>query len=212
VDEEQLMPYDWSKAEGERMVLAAGRRGLDAVIVNPTAIIGPYDFNLSEMGRFFLSLYHRRVPALIAGGFDFVDVRDVVEGAIAAEEKGGRGERYLFSGQWLSVRDLSLLVEECTGRSVPRFTAPMWLARLGVPFASLYSRIAGVKPLFTSGSLYTLRNHHYISHEKARRELGYNPRPVREAVRDAFDWYENHSDYLKMYTTEEQDAVKDYPD
>jgi dihydroflavonol-4-reductase len=216
VTEEQLMPYDWSKAEGERTVLRAVQRGLDAVVVNPTAIVGPFDFKLSEIGRFFLSLYHNRIPALVAGGFDWVDVRDVVDGAIAAQERGRTGERYVLSGEWVTVKELSRMVEECTGHRTPRFVAPMWLARLGVPFVSLQSAFTGEKPLFTRGSLHTLRHHRYISHEKASRELGYSPRPLREAVEDAFSWYEDHSNFLNEYPLEvyparEYNTVEDEP-
>ena len=216
VTEEQLMPYDWSKAEGERTVLEAVQRGLDAVVVNPTAIVGPFDFKLSEIGRFFLSLYHSRIPALVAGGFDWVDVRDVVAGAIAAREKGRTGERYLLSGEWVTVKELSRMVEECTGCRTPRFVAPMWLARLGVPFMSLQSALSGEEPLFTRGSLHTLRHHRYISRKKAGQELAYAPRPLREAVGDAFSWYEKHSTFLKEYPLEvyparEYDTVEDEP-
>ncbi len=215
VTEEQLMPYDWSKAEGERTVLEAVRRGLDAVVVSPTAIVGPFDFKLSEIGRFFLSLYHGRIPALVAGGFDWVDVRDVVDGAIAAQERGRTGERYLLSGEWVTVKELSRMVQECTGRRTPRFVAPMWLARLGVPFMSLQSALTGEKPLFTRGSLHTLGHHRYTSHEKATRELGYTPRPLRDAVGDAFSWYGNHSNFLEeyplAYPAQEYGAVNDEP-
>src|SRR5437868_245817 len=74
-----LMTYDRSKAEGEREVIAGIERGLDAVRVNPTAILGPYDFRPSPMGEVLLDLYHRRLPALVEGGFDWVDVRDIVD-------------------------------------------------------------------------------------------------------------------------------------
>ena len=67
------------------------RRGLDVVIVNPTAIVGPYDFRPSRMGEVMLDLYHRRMAGLVAGGFDWVDVRDVAASVIAAADRGGAG-------------------------------------------------------------------------------------------------------------------------
>jgi dihydroflavonol-4-reductase len=186
------MAYDWTKAEAEREVQSAVSRGLDAVIVNPTAILGPCDFKLSSLGTFLLALHDGTLRALVRGGFNWVDVRDVVEGALAAEQLGRPGERYLLSGTWCTVKELAKLAEEVTGKKAPAFTAPMWLARAGVPFAVAIARLRGVSPLFTGGSLYALRNHRHISHAKASAELGYAPRPLRETVRDTFSWFGSH--------------------
>jgi dihydroflavonol-4-reductase len=90
--------YDRSKAVGEEQVRQAIARGLDAVILNPTGVLGREDFRPSRMGRFFLLLFRRRLPALVEGGFDWVDVRDVVAAALAAAERGRAGESYLLSG------------------------------------------------------------------------------------------------------------------
>ena len=190
----RLPPYDRSKAAAERAVLDAVARGLDAVIVNPTAILGPYDFGPSPMGRVLLDLYHRRLPALVDGGFDWVDVRDVVAGALAAAEHGRTGERYLLSGARKSVRELAALVEELTGVRAPRFVSPMWLARVGAPFATAAARVAGRDPLFTSHSLHALRNHLDVRHDKAARELGYTSRPLRQTLADVFEWFGEHGD------------------
>jgi dihydroflavonol-4-reductase len=186
------MAYDWTKAEAEREVQGAASRGLNAVIVNPTAIIGPYDFKLSSMGSFLLALHKGTLRALVRGGFNWVDVRDVVEGALAAEKRGRAGERYLLAGTWCTVKELGRLAQEVTGKKPPVFVAPMWLARAGVPFAAAVARLRGASPLFTRGSLYALRNHRHISYDKAAAELGYAPRPLRETVRDTFSWFEAH--------------------
>src|SRR5205814_3329159 len=94
-DHPRLPAYDRSKAAGEREVLAGVARGLDAVIVNPMGVLGPHDYRPSRMGEILLDMYHRRLPMIVRGGFNWVDVRDVVAGALAAEERGRRGERYL---------------------------------------------------------------------------------------------------------------------
>ena len=182
-------PYDRSKAAGEREVLAGLERGLDAVIINPTAILGPHDFGPSAMGRVLLDLYHRRLPALVDGGFDWVDVRDVVAGAITAAATARPGERYLLGGEHRSVAQLAALVSEVTGVRAPRLVSPMWLARVGAPFATAVARVAGKQPLYTSHSLHALRNHQRVSHDKATRELGYTTRPLRDTVVAAYDWF-----------------------
>ena len=106
--------YDRSKAEAERLVAAAVARGLDAVIVNPSSVIGPYDFMPSAMGEALIDLVHGRFPALVGGaGFDWVDVRDVVASALVAECRGREGQHYLLSGHWLSFVELARLWGGC---------------------------------------------------------------------------------------------------
>ncbi|HUV08201.1 MAG TPA: NAD-dependent epimerase/dehydratase family protein [Spirochaetia bacterium] len=183
------LAYDRTKAESESLLLRAVKTGLDAVILNPTAIIGPYDYKPSYMGRFLLALYAGRIPTLVDGGFNWVDVGDVVRGAISAETLGRSGERYILPGQWLSIRDLARIAERVSGRKMPKTVCPMGLARIGAPFVAALSRVIGGEPLYTSGSLYTLRHHRYVSHEKAARVLGYQPRPIEETLRDTFEWF-----------------------
>ena len=180
--DEHTMAYDQTKASGELEVQRAVERGLAAVVVNPTAVLGPHDFKPSPVGQVLLDLYHRRMPALVEGGFNWVDVRDVVAGALAAEERGQVGQRYLLSGTWAPVRDLAQLVERHTGVRAPRLVAPMWLARVGAPFVEGFNRVTGGRPLYTSSSLRALRCHRLVSSDRARRDLGYSARPLGETV------------------------------
>lgn len=181
--------YDRSKALGQLQILEAVRDGLDAVIVNPTAVLGPHDYKPSRMGAVQLMLYRRKMPALVAGGFDWVDVRDVVAGAIAAEKKGRTGESYLLSGHYATFAQLAHLVQEVTGIKVPSIVVPMWLAYIGAPFVQTFSRLSGSMPLYTIEALHALRCYREVSHEKASRELDYNPRPLRDTVADTWAWW-----------------------
>jgi dihydroflavonol-4-reductase len=185
----KVLTYDRSKANGEREIRAGIEQGLDAVIVNPTAVLGPYDFRPSRMGRVLLDLYQQRLPALVEGGFDWVDVRDVVSGAIAAAERAERGEKFLLSGTHRSVAELAQMVEALTGTRAPRFVSPMWLARVGAPFSLAVSKALGRAPRFTPQSLHALRNHQRVSNQKARTKLGYTPRPLTETLADTFAWF-----------------------
>jgi dihydroflavonol-4-reductase len=184
-----LMPYDRSKAGGEREIQAGLACGLDVVTVNPTAVLGPHDYRPSRMGTILCDLYRRSLPALVEGGFDWVDVRDVVDGAKAAAARGRRGEKYLLSGHWASVAGLAALAAEVTGRKPPRLVSPMWLARVGAPFVTTWARMAGRVPLFTSASLHSLRIHQQVSHDKAAREFGYRPRPLKETLEAVYQWF-----------------------
>ena len=182
-------PYDWTKVLAEKLVLEAVSEGLDAVIVNPTAVIGPHDYKLSYMGKFLLSLYQRSLKALVKGGFNWVDARDVAAGARSAELKGKSGERYILGGTWLSLKELAVMVEEITGRRTAQCAFPMWLARAGVPFSVILSRISRKKTLYSGQSLKALRYHQNISLKKALLQLDYQPRPIHETLKDTFEWF-----------------------
>lgn len=181
--------YDRTKAAGEREVLAAAGEGLAVVVVIPTAVVGPWDFKPSAMGQVILDLCRGRRRVLVRGGFNWVDVRDVADGAIAAAERGRSGERYLLGGTWLELSELAAWVAAASGIPGAGWAAPMWLARLGAPVAEAWSRWCGRRPLFTRESLRALRNHRFVSHEKARGELGYQPRPLAVTLRDTVAWF-----------------------
>ena len=181
--------YDRSKARGEVELRRVIDEGLDAVVVNPTGILGPMDFRPSRMGRVFLKLQSRSMPALIDGGFDWVDVRDVVAGILAAGEKGRTGENYILSGAWQSVRDVGKMAESVTGVPAPRVVVPMGLARTAAPFATLFGHVTGGEPLFTTESLAALRANRAIDSSKAKRELGHSPRPTLETIRSVYEWF-----------------------
>ncbi len=192
VASQRCPPYDRSKAAGETVVRRAIDQGLDAVIIYPTAIIGPYDYEPSYLGEALLFLTWHKLPALVTGGFDWVDVRDVVAGAMVAEANASPGARYLLSGHWVSIRDIADGVAQITGVPVPRFVYPLWLARVGTPVIKGISRFSGKRPLYTDVSLRALKSNRSISHEKATYELGYNPRPFRETLADTLRWFEEN--------------------
>ena len=183
--------YDRTKAEGERQILKGVKMGLDAVIVNPTGVIGPWDFKPSLMGQMFLDLYHRKLIGLVKGGFNWVDARDVALGAMAAEEKGKSGHKYFLSGHWKTLYELASMAQKVTGINPPSFCVPIWLARVCVPFAMMVCNITGRRHLFTSDSLAALRSNRHISYEKANKELGYMPRSIEDTIKAIYDWFKN---------------------
>jgi dihydroflavonol-4-reductase len=181
--------YDRSKAEGEAEVRAGIARGLDAVIVNPTAVIGPHDYFPHLAGRALIDMYLGKLPMSVAGGFNWVDARDVAMGALAAEARGRAGERYLLSGHWASIPGIAAMMEEATGRQGPRLVAPLWLARLGVPYIAALAALTRSQPLYTAPALRALSEHRECSNAKARRELGFAPRPLKRTIADTFRFY-----------------------
>jgi dihydroflavonol-4-reductase len=192
VDSRRCPPYDRSKAAADVEVRRGIERGLDAVTVYPTAIIGPHDYQPSYFGEALQLIASGKLPALVTGGFDWVDVRDVVAGALAAGDRAPRGARYLLSGHWVSMCDIAAGVGEITGIPANKFVCPLWLARAGAPLIEGISRFSGKRPLYTGASLRALKSNRHISHEKATRELGYRPRPFRETLADTLRWFQEN--------------------
>jgi len=192
VDSLKCPPYDRSKAAGERIIRQAIDRGLNAIIINPTGIIGPYDYYPSHFGEALIQFATGRIPVLIEGGFDWVDARDVTDAAIRAEEQSPAGSNYLLSGHWLSVKETAELVAQIMGTKAPRFVCPMAPAKLFAPIVTAVSHVTGTRPLFTTASLNALASNRNISHAKATRELGYHPRPIRETIADALQWFKEN--------------------
>jgi len=181
--------YDRTKAEGTLAVLAEVEKGLDAVIVCPTGVIGPYDFRESELGHLVRSWMKKRPHLFVDGFFDWVDVRDIARGMMLAADNGKKGEAYILGGERVHIGDLFKMVRESSGVRTPGVCVPMFLARSAAPVTALYSKLFRTKPTFTSYSLETIMSNSLISHEKASRELGYNPRPLTETVRDTVAWW-----------------------
>lgn len=187
-EDPQLPVYDRSKAAGERELHRVIASGLDAVICNPTAIIGPGDFTASRMNSVLIAMFRRRLPALIEGGFDWVDVRDVARSAMEAERVGVTGENYILAGHHLSVTELAGVVHEVTGIRVPSITLPMWFASLWSPIANIVGRRSNSPLWYTTESLNALRSDPHVTSNKARRELDHEPRTIHDTVSDLYEW------------------------
>jgi dihydroflavonol-4-reductase len=185
-------PYDHSKAEGEKIVRAAIEQGLDAVIINPGGMLGPYDFKPSHFGSTLLSIAKGKFPALVDAGLSWVDNRDVAEGMITACERAKAGAKYILSGHWVTLKYVAEQVARINGVNPPRMVLPMWLAKVAAPSAMLFDRVRGRRLLFTPISLKELESNPLLSHEKASRELGYQPRPLEQALADTMGWFRSH--------------------
>jgi len=186
--------YKRSKYLAEQAVRELiGREGLPAVIVNPSAPIGPGDVRPTPTGRIVLDGAKGRIPAYVDTGLNVVHVDDVAAGHLLAHERGVVGERYVLGGENLSLGEILELIASHAGRRPPRLRLP---ARLLVPMAYLSELAArvgrGGEPLLTVDGLRMARKRMHYSSAKAERELGYRSRPAADAVRDALDWYRRH--------------------
>lgn len=181
--------YERSKSAGEQLVLDAVAKGLDAVIVTPTAAIGPWDWKPSRAGGALIELARGKMPALLDAGFDWVDARDVARGAIDAEAKGTAGRRYLLSGQWRSLAEVAALVHQAGGRPPPRIVLPLALGAVVAPLGLAGARLFGAQPVFTPDSIRMLKGVRKIDPRRSKAELGWAPRPLEATVRETMDWF-----------------------
>ena len=182
-------PYALSKAHAELALRDAIAEGMDAIILNPTAIIGPFDFKPSFLGQALLSFARGRIPMLIEGGFDWVDVRDVSGAAVTAAERAPRGGRYIIGGRYASMVELAQIVCSEVGVTPPRLVCPFAVASAFAPVSMAFCSLTRRPPLYTTYSLRVLKGNKHVSHNKAASDLGYRPRDLRETVRDALAWF-----------------------
>lgn len=189
--------YDQSKAEATLAVLEAAKMGFPAVVVCPTGVIGPFDYKGSEMGILIHEWMLHKVNFLIEGNYDFVDVRDVVQGMIQAREKGKIGQIYILSGELIRVADLWRLVKELIDVKTKHFiNIPTRFAAFIAKFTQFYYRLSKSKPRFTTYSIETLHTNAVISNHKARSILGYKPRALSESIRDTVSWWKGQIPHI----------------
>lgn len=188
---ERMMPYEASKTFVELECLSAANRGVDVVIATSCAILGPHDYKPSRMGRALCDFANGKLHAYVEGGFEFVSVDDLVEGHILTMNKGRRGEKYVFSTEFLSLPEMMQLWERITGRPGPRLRVPITL--MGAVAEVVSPILSYVAPSFpqrlTPGAVRLLALNRHADLTKAKTELGYQPTSVERACRDAYEFF-----------------------
>jgi len=183
-------PYEISKALVESECLRAAVEGLDVVVAVSTAILGPYDFKPSRLGRVLIDFARGNLRAYIPGGFEFVAARDIVAGHRLAMERGRSGQKYIFSSEFLSVDDLMGVYESVTGRPRPRVRlSPRVMAGFAEALDIAARLFPRREPRFTPAAVRHLRSCRRADCRKARTELGFAPTAVAQAVREAYAWF-----------------------
>ena len=184
--------YAKTKAEATQLVLDAASEGLDAVVVHPSGILGPYDRSGNHLVQMVSEYIRGRLPACVNGGYDFVDVRDVAKGCLLAAEKGRPGQCYILSNRHYELRDVLSMVRSVSGgRRLP--VLPMWMAKGAAPLLQWAAKKKKARPLFTSYSLYTLKSNARFSHDKATAELDYRPRDLMQTLHDTVLWLQRQA-------------------
>jgi dihydroflavonol-4-reductase len=183
--------YDHSKAEAEHIMLQSGlSRQIETVVLRLSSVVGPYDFKPSELGKALLDFYHRKIPVLPEGGYNFIDVRDTCRSIINAIEGSGDKEVYLLSGRYFSMQAFAETIKDVTGISTPKRKVSYKVLKAALPFVQWYSRLLKAAPLFTIESIDALKNGHpNMDNSKATVALKHHYRSLADSIRDFYDWY-----------------------
>lgn len=166
---------------------------LPIVIVNPSAPIGPRDIKPTPTGKLIVDSAAGRMPAYVDTGLNVAHVDDVAQGHLLALEKGVAGERYILGGENMTLRDILGVVCSHVGRRPPRVKLPHDLLLPLAYGAEAVARVLGKEPPFTVDGIRMAKKRMFFTCEKAKKALGYSPRPAALAIRDAVDWFRAHS-------------------
>ncbi|PKO23666.1 MAG: nucleoside-diphosphate sugar epimerase [Chloroflexi bacterium HGW-Chloroflexi-1] len=183
--------YADSKHRAEAEVYRAIDRGLDAVIVNPAAVIGAGDHHLISSSA-VIAFARRTAPAVPAGGMCVADVAAVAQGHLAAAERGRVGERYILGGENLTHRQLAEIIVGLAGRPIPRFTIPRWVLGPAAVAVDAFNRVSHRPPVVSGEQIRLSGIDFFFDSSKAVRELGYPLLPAAAAIEQAFVWYREH--------------------
>jgi dihydroflavonol-4-reductase len=181
-------PYVLSKQAGERAIIAEIERGLDAVLVYPGFMLGPWDWKPSS-GRMLLEVARRFTPFAPVGGFSVCDARDVSAGVLAAMEKGQTGRKYVLAGHNMSYLDAWNRFANVSGGSRPWCRAGPLMRVIAGQCGDLVARFKQWEPDVNSAAIQMSNRFHCFSSQRARDELGYQVRPADESIQDAWQWF-----------------------
>ncbi len=190
-----LCPYVVTKTGAEQIIMDQVAQGLQAVIVNPGFMFGPWDWKPSS-GRMLLTVATRWTPVTPTGGCSVCDVRDVAAGILAAAEHGQIGRRYILAGFNLSYFRLWKLIAQITNGRLPWFPAGPLMRLAGARWGDLQGKLTGREPDVNSASVKMSNLFHYYSSARAQAELGYQNRALEDSIRDAWDWFRQNG-YVK---------------
>lgn len=188
--EQMAGDYKRSKFMGEQVALEFAHAGLPVVIVNPTAPMGDHDFKPTPTGQIVVDFLRGAMPAFIDTGLNVVDVRDVALGHLLACERGRVGERYILGSENLTLRQILHDLAEISGKRAPKVELPYFVAWAAGAAGTVLAEITGKPPRVPLEAVRMAKQKVWVSHEKATRELGFAPRPAREALVQAVKWFE----------------------
>jgi dihydroflavonol-4-reductase len=181
--------YKRSKYLAEGVALEYARDGLPVVIVNPTAPIGDHDVKPTPTGKIVVDFLNGDMPAFIDTGLNVVDVRDTAEGHWLACERGKVGERYILGSENLTLAQILQTLAKITDRKAPTIKLPYAMAYCAGACSTAWASVTGTPPRVPLNGVRMARKKMWVTHEKAQRDLGFNPGPAEAALARAVEWF-----------------------
>ncbi|MFQ5769329.1 MAG: SDR family oxidoreductase [bacterium] len=186
------LPYIDTKRQGEEIILEYSQKGLPVVVVNPGYVFGPWD-KRPGLNQFLTLAAQGKLWFYIGGGVSVVDVEDVVQGHLLAMEKGRIGERYILSNQNVTYKEFMSMANEFLGKRPPRVKIPYLLLLFTGYVMEGFGKLFGFNPQLSARAARFTNITHYVSSQRARRELGYTTTPLAESFKKTFDWLKEYN-------------------
>lgn len=186
-------PYKTSKYVADKLVTkSAGGSAMEIVIVHPSTPIGPRDIRPTPTGKIVIEAASGRMPAFVDTGLNIVHVDDVAEGHALALERGLPGRRYILGGENMTLAEILRAIAEIVHQKAPKVRIPHGAVMPIAAIAEAWGHLTGKEPFVTRDGVKLARKRMFYSSDRAVCELGYRPRPAREALGDAIDWFKQH--------------------
>jgi dihydroflavonol-4-reductase len=181
--------YSKSKAAATQLVFdAVDKYDLNASIVFPTGIFGPYDYGMGLITSNIINIVQGKIPCGVSGTFNCADARDLADGVVSCCSKGRAGEGYIMGNQTVTMQDLFDAVAEASGCKRVKLILPAGLSKFLAATAEIFSKLTGKSSILTRFTIYNLVRNNNFSSEKAVKELNYRFRPLTETIRDEVLW------------------------
>ncbi len=184
----EKLTYNYTKFLAEKEVLLTVAKGLPAVIVNPSIVIGPGDYNFHG-GALIKRLKNKTIPFYLDGGINISFIDDIINGHINAALYGKIGERYILGGNNLTIKDALYKIAEIIGVTPPRYKFPSQIIKPISIIFDVFSNISKIKPIISSDIATYIGKNFWVSSQKAIKELNYKVTPLEEAIRKTVEWY-----------------------
>jgi dihydroflavonol-4-reductase len=191
IEDEKGMPYDYSKAEGQRIVYDYCEKGLDASVIHPTSIVGPNDFKPGLPMQAFVDMANGKRKLMPNWGYNFIDVRDLCDAAISAVENGKTGQNYIIGGEYHMYLYIGELIGKQLGKRVVFGALPEFVTYLPLPFEYIRALFTNKPRVLTLDAIHTAQTgNKVVPSTLAREELGHNPRHIEETIFDTIDFFQ----------------------
>jgi dihydroflavonol-4-reductase len=187
--EQMTGAYKRSKFQAEQVAIEFARSGFPVVIVNPTAPMGDHDFKPTPTGKIVVDYLKGAMPVFVDTGLNLVDVEDTAEGHLLASERGRPGERYILGCENLTLEQILERLAKLSGGKAPRWRIPYPVAFAAGLASTGWANLTGREPRAPLDAVRMSKTKMFVSSDKAKRELGFNPGPVDGALKRAVDWF-----------------------